>query len=381
MNSRERIFTALKGGIPDRVPVVNIFNMNYLVQELRKQGETFNGFNQENLEKIIDFQEEVGHDPVYYLHTFQEPEVVKLPQSFMRWNDKDIQDWNITEKTVKDERGKEVIKRIYHTPAGSMVAILNREKYQAWIKKHPLENKADIDLLPYRPEPEKMRLSILKNMIARLGNRGFFTIGIPSVWQEACALRGLDQMVYDVFDDPDWVKEFFTLLMQYSVKIAEVLGKVGVDSVFINESYVGMGMSRDMYREFVLPYDQEIIEAANNSGMVTSLHICGKCNVLLEDMADSGATCIEPLAPADYSGDVDLEDASSRVGNKVGIWGGFKERVLARDKEYVEEEVLRCLNAAAKDGGYILRGTGQIYEARLDNLKFLKELVERYGCY
>jgi len=370
MNSRERIFTALKGGIPDRVPVVNIFNMNYLVQELRKQGETFNGFNQENLEKIIDFQEEVGHDPVYYLHTFQEPEVVKLPQSFMRWNDKDIQDWNITEKTVKDERGKEVIKRIYHTPAGSMVAILNREKYQAWIKKHPLENKADIDLLPYRPEPEKMRLSILKNMIARLGNRGFFTIGIPSVWQEACALRGLDQMVYDVFDDPDWVKEFFTLLMQYSVKIAEVLGKVGVDSVFINESYVGMGMSRDMYREFVLPYDQEIIEAANNSGMVTSLHICGKCNVLLEDMADSGATCIEPLAPADYSGDVDLEDAR-----------GFKERVLARDKEYVEEEVLRCLNAAAKDGGYILRGTGQIYEARLDNLKFLKELVERYGCY
>lgn len=165
----------------------------------------------------------------------------------------------------------------------------------------------------------------MEKLIEKLKERAFFTIGIPSVWQEVCALRGLKKVVYDVFDDSMWVKEFFTILMQYSIKIAKVLEKAGVDSIFVNETYIGMGMSRDMYREFVLPYDRKIIEAANNEEMITSLHICGKCNALLEDMAESGTVSIEPLAPVDYSGDVDLKDASRRVGDKVGIWVDLKK--------------------------------------------------------
>jgi len=380
MNSKERITIALKGGIPDRIPVVNIFNMNYLVQEFKIRGKTFKSFNQENLKQIIDFQEEMGHDPVYYLCTFHEPGVVKLEQSFMEWKAEDQKDWNVEEKIV-NKNGEKIIERFYHTPKGNMKAVFKREKYQAWIKKHSLENKDDISLLKCRPEPEKMDLSILKNIIKDLGNRGFLTIGVPSVWEEACALRGMEKMIYDVFDDPIWVKEFFTLLMQYSIKIAKVLGRAKVDSIFVDESYVGMGMSRDMYREFILPYDSKIIEAANSEGMVTSLHNCGKCNALLEDMAESGAVCIETLASGDYSGDVDLKDASQRVGDRVGIWGGFKERVLAQDKQFIKEEVLRCFNAASQKGGYILRGIGQVYEAKFDNLKYLRELAEEYGSH
>ena len=55
MNSKERITIALKGGIPDRVPIVNIFNMNYLVKESKNRGKAFNRFNQTNLKKIIDY--------------------------------------------------------------------------------------------------------------------------------------------------------------------------------------------------------------------------------------------------------------------------------------------------------------------------------------
>jgi len=35
MNSKERIIITIKRGIPDRIPIVNIINMNYLVKELK----------------------------------------------------------------------------------------------------------------------------------------------------------------------------------------------------------------------------------------------------------------------------------------------------------------------------------------------------------
>ena len=91
-------------------------------------------------------------------------------------------------------------------------------------------------------------------------------------------------------------------------------------------------------------------------------------------MADSGATCIEPLAPKDYSGDVELEDAVRRVGSQVGIWGGFKERVLCKDKEDVRLEVARCISSTS-GAGYVLRGAGVVYEARKSNLKLIREFT------
>ena len=381
MTSKERIAVALKGGIPDRVPVVNIFNMNYLVQELKSTGETFDRFNQANLEKIIRYQENVGHDPVYYLHTFQEPEMVKLPESFMKWNPEDTQTWQIRELPAQTHSDEKVVKRVYTTPQGKMEALLKRTEYQAWILEHPLKDKTQIELLPYRCAPEKMDASILEALVKNLGDKGFFAIGVPSVWQEGCALRGFDKMIYDVSDDPQWVHEFFQVLAEYAVRVVHALGKAGVDSVFINESYVGIGMSGKMYREMVLPYDRKMIAAAEEHEMISSLHICGKCNALLEDMAESGATCLEPLVPVDYSGNVDLADAKRRVGAKVGIWGGLKERVLSEDKPAVKQEVLRCLEAAGEGGGYVLRGSGQIYDAKQDNLRYLRDLAEQYGTY
>lgn len=381
MTSKDRIATALRGGIPDRVPVVNVFSMNYLVRSLTKKGEVFSGFNQENLEKALRYQEEIGHDPIYYLHTFQEADMVKLPECFMRWDDHASSDWQIEERPFFNEKRERVIRRTYVTPSGCMESVVKRERRQAWVLEHPLRNRADFHLLVHRPDPELMDLTILKSMVANLGERGLFTIGVPGVWQEGCALRGFENLVLDVFDDPQWVQEFFDLLTDYAVGVIRALARAGIDSVFVNESYVGIGMSAKQYRELVLPCDRRLIEAANRNGMISSLHICGRCNVLLEDMADSGATCIEPLAPADYSGDVDLADAKKRVGDKVGLWGGFKERVLCDEKEAVKQEVVRCLKAAAAGGGYILRGSGQVFDATQDNLKYLRDLAELYGRY
>lgn len=377
MTSRERIRKALLRQKVDRIPIVNIFNMNFLSKEFREKGKPFSNFENFELNDVIDFQYSILHDPVYYLHTYQEPEVVKLPDTFIRgyMNHKT---WTVSEEVSSKKEKKPIIKRTYTTPSGSMCAILRREQFQAWVLEHPLDERKKIELLQHRPDPENMDFSLLENIVSKVGSKAFSTVGIPSVWQEACAMRGMQQLIFDMVDDPMWLKEFFSLLADYSVRIAEKIAGTGVDSIFINESYVGIGMARNSYLEFVLPYDAKIIEAANNMGLITSLHICGKCDALLEDMAESGAHCIEPLASSEYAGDVELSDAYKRVGEKVGIWGGFGERVLDKEKTDVKSEVFRCINAVEGGKGYVLRGMGQVYSAKRENLKYLAELVEEY---
>lgn len=103
--------------------------MNYLMKELNRKSETYKGFNIDVFEKIIEFQEEIGHDPVCYLHSFQELKMVKLPESFMKWENEDTKNWNIEEKIVMAKSGQQVIEREYNTPEGSMKFVLRRKKY------------------------------------------------------------------------------------------------------------------------------------------------------------------------------------------------------------------------------------------------------------
>lgn len=378
MNSRERIRAALQHKEVDRIPVVNIFNLNYLKKMLNMKGNMIEQFLEDPLNTIVKFQEEVGHDPVINIYTQNELTQIRWPNAVFKWPASKSTEWDITEKVIKYEDGSPVIRREYHTPSGSMTALYKRDKCQNWIMEHPIKEEKDIELLRHRPDPEDLDTSVIEGLVKKLGNRAFTHIGIPGVWHEACSMRGTDKMIFDVFDRPEWAKEFLNILKDHSIKLARKLARTGIDCIMVNESSVGLGMSLKMYEEFIWPLDNEIIAAANEGGVLTCLHICGKSNVLLERMADSGATCIEPLAPAEYAGDVDLADAKKRIGHRVGLWGGFKERVLTESAEEVKKEVIRCLDAAAAGGGYVLRGTGQIYDAKIENLKLMQEIASSY---
>lgn len=380
MNSRERIACALQHKKVDRIPIVNIFNLNYLKKELNMHGNMIEQFVKNPLDTIIKFQEDVDHDPIVNIYTQQEPEQMRWPNTVFKWPDSQSTEWVIKEDIVEYKDGSSAIRRTFNTPMGELQAFYRRGDCQNWVLEHPIKEEKDFELLKFRPDPEMLDTSTIDGLIKKLDNRAFTLIGIPSVWQEACSLRGVSNILYDLYDRPEWVKELLEVLKDYSVRLARKLSKSDIDCIMVNESYVGLGMSLDTYEEFIWPMDKQIIEEANKGGVLTSLHICGKCKVLLDKMAESGATCIEPLAPADYSGDIELADAKKRVGGQVGLWGGFKERVLAGSTEEVEHEVKRCLDAAAQGGGYVLRGTGQIYDAKIENLKLIKEVVSNYHC-
>jgi len=78
----------------------------------------------------------------------------------------------------------------------------------------------------------------------------------------------------------------------------------------------GPQISPRMYREFALPYEQEVIRFWHRYDLDVILHICGDTELIIDDMPETGAD----LVSIDR---IVLEDAVRRVGERVRVIGNF----------------------------------------------------------
>lgn len=230
------------------------------------------------------------------------------------------------------------------------------------------------------PAPESLNHDNLARMVRAVGDRGFFTHNFIGVWGEAANMRGLVTLCTDIYERPEFVKRISEFLMERSIRRIKRLAETGVHSVLYDQSWVGVGFSPQVYREFMLPYDREVVKAAKDSGLLVSYHNCGRGTLFLEDMVSTGADALETLTPKISSGDFDLADVKRRVGRQITLNGGFNERILAEATvAQIREAVQRCVDAAAGDGRYILRTCGQIFDVAPGNLEAFTQAGRDYG--
>jgi uroporphyrinogen-III decarboxylase len=155
---------------------------------------------------------------------------------------------------------------------------------------------------------------------------------------------GTQKLILAAHDDPSWVHE-----------LLELGGGDGSTTV----------ISPSMFREFVAPYDRELIQAAHEAGQRVSYHTCGGMMPILEDIAGMQPDVMETFTPPDMGGDVDLAQAKKRIGEKVCLIGGLDQFhfLLHCDPQDTRREVLRCFRAAGQGGGYILSPPDHFFDA------------------
>jgi uroporphyrinogen decarboxylase len=383
MDSRERLLAALRKEPVDRVPIVLRLGLDYLENELIGpfQGNPSTHLQTDLLERVIEVQEELGIDPVLYPHWWHGMFISSWPSAIFSWPEDACNEWRVTKEI---DREKSQVVFTITTPKGRLTTRCKYERYQKWALDCMIKEPEDIELLQYRPSPEALDTMLLKNMVDTLGSSGIVNLIYPGAWDEALHLRGMNELLLDLYDRPDWVKELLEMLTDYSVRIlAHVCRTTGLQCVMHNDSFIGIA-SAETYDEFVADNDRRMIDVVKKHGAIADFHNCGKTDHLLERMTDTEPDVIETLTPpaASGGGDIELDDAKRRVGDKVSLMGGFNERVLADgDPEDVRREVIRCLEAAKEGGGYVLYGAGQIMEARRENIAALVDTVAEHGTY
>lgn len=98
---------------------------------------------------------------------------------------------------------------------------------------------------------------------------------------EAADLRGINTLMIDFFDDPDFVRELFEFTLQLGIRFAREQVQAGVDIIGVGDAAASL-IGPQFYEQFVWPFEKRLVEELHAMGTRVRLHICGNICPLLE---------------------------------------------------------------------------------------------------
>lgn len=169
-------------------------------------------------------------------------------------------------------------------------------------------------------------------------------------------LTGMENGLIAILDSPEKVHEILEATTGWSIALAVAQARRGAEAIKISSPFAGSSfLSREMYSEFVLPYETRLATAVTDTGTAIYTHTCGAIGDRLDLLCEAGVTGIECLDPPPL-GDVDITDAIERLRGKIFIKGNVDpvNTLLRGDCEQVRRDVTAILEAARQMPGFIL---------------------------
>jgi MtaA/CmuA family methyltransferase len=165
------------------------------------------------------------------------------------------------------------------------------------LNKAPLlAEPADLrKLRPVAPEAGRRmsdRLEAIRALRAQAGGQTPIMGWVEGALAEAADLRGVSQLLSDLYDRPEWVEEVLEFCTAEAIAFARAQIAAGADIIGLGDA-VASQVSPKMYRQFALPYEQRIFAAVRELGAVGRLHICGNTGRIVADMATAGAAIVD----------------------------------------------------------------------------------------
>ena len=157
----------------------------------------------------------------------------------------------------------------------------------------------------------------------------------------ASMVRGTQEWMIDMMMPCPEVEQLLEYCTGVCIQFIDLMSKTGVDMVSNGDSPAGPEMiSPEMFRQYALPYETKLVDAAHANGLPYVNHICGNTELILTDMLDSGTDGLE----LDYK--TDINKILESMGNDRLFIGNIDPSgVLALgSKELVREKTMDLLN-------------------------------------
>lgn len=362
MTSRERMLTALDRKEPDRLPVTTHHIMEFFLEKY------MDGISNR------EFFDHFGLDAYsWILPTKDDPDGKTWTNEYGFLTS---DNWHITQQEMPDPQ-YETHQYTIHTPKGNLTTTLQRNEHTVWVTERLLKNMQDIDLLgEFMPAPI-CDVEAVNKEADLFGERGLCRshivtaeiFGQPGCWQDAACLYGIENLIFATYDDPDWVHTFLNIMLERKLKYVQTLAGAQYDLIEHGGGDASTTViSPKIFRNFVAPYDQQVIATAQEMGQRIVYHTCGGMMPILEDLADMGPDAIETLTPSEMGGDVDLAEVKRRVGDRVCMIGGFDQfhHFINCSEKETRAAVRHAFEAAGDGGGFILSPSDHFFDADLN---------------
>lgn len=169
----------------------------------------------------------------------------------------------------------------------------------------------------------------------------------------ACSMRSVEGWLLDLTDEGNLerIEKLLDYCADVTTQFIRLMAATGVHMVSNGDSNAGPEMiSPRMYRAFALRWEKRVVECAHAAGLPYVLHICGKTDLILEDMLATGADGFE----LDYK--TGVRRARDTFGDRAAFLGNIDPSgVLALGTpQLVAEKTRELLDVFANSPRFIL---------------------------
>lgn len=212
--------------------------------------------------------------------------------------------------------------------------------------------------------------------LKRYGDRfRVFRIGF-SLYERAWTMRGLDTLMMDFYDYPDFVHELLRRIADYNLAQVEEALKYDIDAVYFGDdwgSQRGLQMSPKLWRSFLLPQIQRMYARVREAGKYVMIHSCGDVDELFDDLIGAGLNCFNPFQPEV----MDVFALLEQYRGRLAFHGGLStQRTLPYGSvDDVRDETRRLMDAGQR--GYIFAPAHAVEgDVPLENMLAFLDVVQ-----
>jgi len=193
---------------------------------------------------------------------------------------------------------------------------------------------------------------------------------------------GYEEALMAFLVDPGKCHSFLNLFTKIAAEQAILYSKAGADAILISSPLAGAGfISREMYKEFVMPYENSVYKLVHENNCKVYLHTCGDIGDRLDLMAQTELDGIDTLDPPPL-GTVNLKDAIEAFGDRFFFKGNLDpvHELLNGSDKHFEQAILERIKLGKQINGYILSTACSVAPyAKPERLKKLVEMAEHYS--
>lgn len=228
------------------------------------------------------------------------------------------------------------------------------------------------------PDPLDERFfADIPNKIGMYGDRfRVFQIGF-SLYERAWTLRGMQNLLVDFYDHPDFVVDLLNAIAEYNIAQVQEALKYDIDAVYFGDDWGqqrGLQMGPKLWRQYILPVLERMYAYVRDNGKYVFIHSCGDVDELFDDLVGIGLNCFNPFQPEV----MDVPALHKRYRGRLTFHGGLStQRTLPYGSaEDVRRETGKLLELG-RQGSYILAPAHDVEgDVPLENILAFIEMAQ-----
>jgi uroporphyrinogen decarboxylase len=208
-----------------------------------------------------------------------------------------------------------------------------------------------------------------------------YAIGF-SLFERAWTLRGMENLMMDFIEEPDFVHALLQRIADYNIAQVEKALTYDIDCVYFGDDWGqqhGLVMGPRLWREFIHPQLQRMYAVVKKAGKRVFIHSCGDVDELFDELIGIGVDCFNPFQPEV----MDVHALLRQYRGRLCFNGGLStQRTLPYGSVADVRRETEQLLAAGAAGGYIFAPAHAVEgDVPLENMLAFIEILQAQPGY